>query len=116
MASFLTNTQYKLSEVADFCYANQNDLGYKLEDWQRMIVAAANNKTLYVAANDNTIIGASIAEKLYDQKMMYVYEIVCIKDGFWSFVQAVEEDHPDWGFIGMRKNKKQFIGGSCGQR
>ena len=114
---------FTLKEIADFCYKHQTRFDKRKryiartwEEWGRIVVAADKNKTLWTTAKEDRLVGVSVARKFYVQKMMYVYEIICIEDGFWMFVNAVERDHPDWGFIGMRNNKKITIGGQDGQR
>lgn len=104
---------FTLNDIARFCYDNQKSrnkdgkiIKRSFDEWARIVVGVTEVGKLHSVESEDELVGVCIATIRPYSKVVYVHEIICVKNGFKTFIKEAFRRYPDFRIAGLR-NKQQ---------
>jgi len=99
---------FTLKDVADFAYKYRRRKAFKECTYAavgNLIIEAANENNLHIVECDGRLVGVCIMSAHYATKHLFVHNIVCVENGFRTFINEAYKRFPDYQIKGERNGK-----------
>ena len=99
------STLYTLKDVAEFCYLNKKRRAFYhhcFNDVAKKVVDFDNRCGLTIVEDFLGICGVCLYQPKYNARIIYVHEIVCVRNGFKTLILKYAQDFPSFRVQGNR--------------
>ena len=105
-----TPTRYTLKEIVDFCYLHKRERGFKGFNYLQIIQTikyANDTNRLYVVHDEKGLCGVCTVDVC--NPFLYVDHIVCVRNGFKTFIAEAQKRYPGLTITGLRRGKLKMF-------